>query len=336
MSCCGSGVTGLCGGCGCNPCSCIYQVINETNPVSGVTNVTCVNLSGICVVDAFQAGTIYFRGVASNSALLTVSLDATNHVVLLDLDVNGIAAALPQATTTQRGVGETATDAEALAKFSTTVFVTPSNFAAMAASTTFAGFTAYATNAQAITGTSAALALTPANLTAVFATNPLQRIFADSVARAAATPLFIGQWGYQSDTGQQYVGYGGAPGFWRAIITDGVQNDIQGFQISTGTLSMLSTLQMSNGSVLDFSSGQIAVNGGVQTDSLIGTDNTGTGTAYQLINFLSAFQVRTGYTPFTNPATIRTCNTGTVTLQQLAQLVGTLIEDLKAFLTPAT
>lgn len=39
--------------------------------------------------------------------------------------------------------------------------------------------------------------------------------------------------------------------------------------------------------------------------------------------------VQTGYTAFTNPATTRTCNTATVTLQQLAQIVGTLVEDLK-------
>ena len=40
--------------------------------------------------------------------------------------------------------------------------------------------------------------------------------------------------------------------------------------------------------------------------------------------------VTTGYTAFTNPTTRRTCDTTTVTLAQLAQIVGTLIEDLKS------
>jgi len=39
--------------------------------------------------------------------------------------------------------------------------------------------------------------------------------------------------------------------------------------------------------------------------------------------------VQGSYTAFANPSTLRTCNTSTVTLAQLAQLVGTLVEDLK-------
>jgi hypothetical protein len=57
----------------------------------------------------------------------------------------------------------------------------------------------------------------------------------------------------------------------------------------------------------------------------------------RLLNtFISTANTQTGYTNFTNPAVLRTCDTATVTLPQLAQIVGTLINDLKAVLLPAT
>ncbi|MCG9894415.1 MAG: hypothetical protein MH204_02920 [Fimbriimonadaceae bacterium] len=40
--------------------------------------------------------------------------------------------------------------------------------------------------------------------------------------------------------------------------------------------------------------------------------------------------VQTGYSAFSNPATLRTLDTGAATLQQVAQCLGTVIEDLKA------
>lgn len=52
--------------------------------------------------------------------------------------------------------------------------------------------------------------------------------------------------------------------------------------------------------------------------------------------FISTANTQTGYTAFTNPVVRRTCDTTTVTLPELAQLVGTLIEDLKAVKLMAT
>ena len=337
MSCCGggSGVTGLCGSCGCSPCTCVYQnIIQQGGSGSPATAGQCVNLSGVCVLDAFTANTMYFRGVDSGSAALTVSLDATNHTILLNLDINAIATALPQATTSQVGVGETATDAEAIAKVSLVNFVTPSNFAAMGASTTFAGLVELSTDAEAITGTSTTLAITPANLAAVLATGPSRQTFADAVGRNAAIPDFIGQPGYQLDTGQSYVGYGVAPGLWRAIITDTIQNDIVGFSFSGGAVVFGNTAQITTGGLLDFFGGQIAVNATpVPADSVLITGAAVGQFSSSLINtFLSVNNTQT-YT-ITNAVTTRTFDAAAATLQNTKDTLATLIQDLQATQKP--
>lgn len=72
-------------------------------------------------------------------------------------------------STTQTGIAELATDAEAAAKTDTARVLTPSNLAALAASDTFAGLIEIATNAEATTGTDTGRAITPASLAAVLA-----------------------------------------------------------------------------------------------------------------------------------------------------------------------
>lgn len=71
-----------------------------------------------------------------------------------------------QATTTTAGIGETATDAEAIAKSSTTTFLTPSNLATgnFQASTTFEGLIELATQAEVDAKTDTTRAVTPATL----------------------------------------------------------------------------------------------------------------------------------------------------------------------------
>lgn len=184
-----------------------------------------VGLTGQSILLSWDGVTANLKSISSANAMLTVTTDAPNNAVLLTVVASAVLAALPQATTSQIGVGETATDAEALAKASTTTFVTPSNFAAMDATQTFAGFIEIATNAEAITGTSAVLALTPANLTAVLQNSgSTTRIFADAVARAGATPNFAGQFGGQVDVDQPYYAYGVAVGQWRPILVGGISN----------------------------------------------------------------------------------------------------------------
>jgi len=300
---------------------------------------------------------MYFRGIdTTDAAILSIALNATNHTIELTINVNALASALPQATTTQKGVGETATDAEAQAKASIVNFVTPSNFAAMDASTTFAGFIEIATDAEAIAGLSTTLAITPANLKATIGTYGTTVTFADAVAKAAAVPAFKGQLGSEQDNITVWVGQDTVAGQWNPLLVlGGVQASIN--QMSSTTVVDLGGVNFEFSSVapggsVDFDLsmtaqffGTVNFDGAtfqigtvtVPANSVIVTDGIAGNLSHSLIaTFLSSANVQTGYTAFTNPATIRTCNTATVTLQQLAQIVGTLIEDVKAIKLPAT
>lgn len=74
------------------------------------------------------------------------------------------------ASETQRGMVELASDAEAIAKTRTDVALTPANLAAIGASKTFAGLVEQATNAETVTGTDDVRYTSPANIQALQAT----------------------------------------------------------------------------------------------------------------------------------------------------------------------
>lgn len=363
----------------CSNCGCNYIVNLPDNPVAEYTAAN-LNIGGIGVYDSTTNSEFGFRGIISDNAALTVVLDAPNFTINLDLDVASIATQLPQATTSQAGVGETATDAEAIAKASTIAFVTPSNFAAMASSTTFAGLVELATNAETQAGASATLAVTPAGLASVTSAQKVTQVFADAVARAAATPLFEGQYGYQTDTNQTYSGFAVAAGSWVNVLVEGATNTLEnatiikmdnattltiegtgaGDVLALGTNMVINVLsEASNfagtdvnfsgtnvsfsatnvflsGNALDLDSVAITISSGSVANSVLISDATNEFNAKLIDEFLSDENVQTGYTNFTNPAVLRTCDTATVTLPELAQIVGTLINDLKAKLLPAT
>jgi hypothetical protein len=348
-----------CGGCGCSRCNYTVVLPSEAPEVLSFQN---VNVGGVGVLDSATQPNINFRGVASANALATVTLDAANHNILLTLDSAAIAAALPAAITTQTGVLETATDAEAIAKAATDKIVTPSNFAAMASSSTFAGFVELATNAETQAGASSTLAVTPAGLLSVTALQKTTTTFADAVARAALAPTFEGQFGYQLDTNNPYVARGTSAGNWNNLLAFGISNTIPAgnatgvtfgagasFDWTNGDLSFIdvnvqtgqsvggTTWAWSTGTTIDYNGG-IIQNGGVTVPaaSVLTTAGLGVPSSRLLNTFISTANTQTGYTNFTNPAVLRTCDTATVTLPQLAQIVGTLINDLKAVLLPAT
>jgi hypothetical protein len=77
------------------------------------------------------------------------------------------------ASTTNEGIVELATDAETIAKSDTARVITPSNLAAIGSSATFAGLVELATDAEAITGTDTARATTPANVKAAASSGTL-------------------------------------------------------------------------------------------------------------------------------------------------------------------
>ena len=353
--------------CGCNPCSCSPRpAVCCTPTVESVTyDFENANLTGIGVFDNETNNLVQFRGLVSDAASLTITLNATDNTLVFDFDSSALVADLPDATTTQRGILETATDAESLAKAANDKIVTPSNFAAMGSTTTFAGLTAYATNAQTITGTSTTLAVTPAGLAAAGALYGTTT-FADAVARAAAVPAFAGQFGTQLDTDIPYISTGTSAGNWAPLLINGATNkntgviidldgsvftftgsgcltitgsaqfDVQSIQstFTDGTMKLGDTGLTQN---VDFFDTNIRIGGiDATAQSVFITQGSGT-LATALINtFVSSANTQIGYTAFANPATLRTLDTATATTQQIAQCLGTLIADLKAVKLPAT
>lgn len=352
--------TTCCSNCGCNPCgcgSCNYIVVlpSETPVQFAFSN---INLTGIGVLAGVSSPNVNFRGVASANGLLTVTLDAGNNAILLTVDATAIAAALPAATTTQVGVLETATNAEAIAKVATDKIVTPSNFSAMASTTSFAGLVELATNAETQLGSSAVLAVTPAGLKSV--TDLLNQTvrWADSVARAATVPLFEGQFGYQLDTLNAYAAWGTNAGEWNNLLTFGQTNVIPAAVTTAITLGagssiditggsellttftsewVSSTLRLSTNSVLDFDGTDVQVGGSsISANSVVITGGTPGNLSNKLINtFISTSNVQTGWA-VTNPSVSRTLDVSAATLGDVRAVLGTLINDLKAVLLPAT
>lgn len=353
--------------CNCTPCNCQPRPSICCTPTVESISYTFENgnLIGIGVFDNETDQLVQFRGIASNSVALTVTLDAPNNAIILDFDDAQLVAAIPDATTTQRGILETATNAEAIAKAAVDKILTPSNLAALGGSETFIGLLELATDAETIAGVSTTLAVHPAGLAAAAALYRTET-FADAVARGAAVPDFVGQFGAQLDTDVPYLAYAAGAGSWKQILASG-----DAFSVTQGapvTWSMPDTWDIDAGTTGDltftdfalitFSNSPVVFASSVQFDgnqnftatarifddgvivpanSVLTTSSTAGQLNSSLINtFISSANTQTGYTTFTNPATIRTCDTATVTLPQLAQLVGTLIEDLKARLLPAT
>lgn len=354
MSCCNT--------CGSNQgCNCIYAVVLPNNPVVGYSAKN-INLTGIGVYDSTNGTEFDFRGIVSGNNSLLVTLDAGNHSVLLTFNIAQIISDLPDATTSQRGVLETATNAEAQGKVLDNKILTPANLAALGSTTSFAGLVELATNAEAIAGAATNLAVTPANLAAVAAISTTTRVFADAVARAAVVPAFKGQFGYQQDTLQPYSAYDTVAGAWYVVIGEGAENPLTAptnilfngaTQLTFASTHCDGTLHYENSEVhldsvgLNLNAGSrinfaiptaIRVNSvDIPANSILTTGGTAGQLSSRLISTtVSTANTQTGYTTFANSATLRTCDTATVTLQQLAQIVGTLVGDLKAAKLPAT
>lgn len=358
MSCC------TCGNC-CQPgYGCLCQIVLPDNPVVGYSAAN-INTLGIGVYDSQSGNEFDFRGIYSGNSSIVIALDAGNNAISITLNIDQIIDDLPQATTTQRGVGETATDAEAIAKASITMFLTPSNLAALGASLTFAGLVELATDAETQAGVSVTLAVTPAGLASVITTLEQTTTWADAAARAVLVPSFAGQFGVQLDTDIPYISTTTlAGGFNRPLFTLNSANNVISsattVDLVTGARLIFDSSDVSGGIELDVeldvtSGGSVKFNGGVLNFDSPGSSflqiggaaaNANSvmiisGTAGDLTTvatigtFISTFDVQVGYTAFVNGAVLRTCDTTTVTLPQLAQIVGTLIEDLKAVQLPA-
>lgn len=357
--------------CNCNPCTC--EVTNccnspcvvqlpDTDPVAYTFE--NANLMGVGVLHAVDGTLVQFRGIVSTSPALNVTLDSPNAVINIDFDGSLLIAEIPTASETERGIAEVATQAETNAGIVDNVIVTPAKLAGRTATETRTGILEIATQAEVTTGTDDTRAVTPLKLATFAAGQLTTRTFADGVARGGATPAYDGQMGVQLDINVPFVANGtGVGDFDVPVLIDGantlsaamtianagfnithtgagavVFDNAGGVSFTIADARLLANTQLGNGSgeFVNFEGAILQINGGTVTDSLLGTDNTGFAVDYSISLFLSQYNTQTGYTTFSNPATIRTCDTATVTLQQLAQLVGTLINDLKARLLPTT
>lgn len=343
-----------CCNCNCDPCRCVPAAgcCPETETLTYTFENQ--NIIGIGVFDNETNLLVGFRGIVSLTNSVIVALDAANKAITLDFDIDLFVDDLPDATTTQRGVLETATDAEAIAKAATDKILTPSNLAAIGASATFAGLIEIATNAEAITGTSDVLAVTPASLAAVNATFKHTVTFADAVARAALVPQFDGQFGFQIDVNTPYFAYGVGAGDWAAIFAFGTTPVVDSLTTtvdltsgsdmnfdssdSTGFIRFQSGLEVTfqSGSFLDLNGTLQIGNVTIPANSVMITSAVaGTPSSKLLNTFVSTSNTNTGWTAFTNSAVLKTADCNTVTLPQLAQIVDTLIGALRNVLLPA-
>lgn len=351
-------------GCNSNPCSCQPRpsVCCAPTQESVLYTFENGNLTGVGVFDNETDFLVQFRGIVSDSSSLTVTLNAVDNTIVLDFDSAALVADIPDATTTQRGILETSTNAEAQAKAATDKILTPSNLAALGGTTTFSGLLELATDAETITGTDTVRATTPAGVAAAAALYKTMT-FADAVARGAAVPGFAGQFGAQLDTEQAYVAGSAAAGDWNGLFTFGGITTMSGattLNLNGSSLTLTggglvidgtntnsfggnytfnnATVTLSNVTTWDFGTDTVLKIGAatVPANSVLTTGGIGVISSTLQSDFISVQNTQTGYTTFTNPATLRTLNTATATTQQVAQCLGTLIEDLKAVLLPAT
>ena len=365
-----------CNSCGSSQsCGCNYIVELPNNPVVAYTCAN-INLTGIGVYDSQNGNEFDFRGITSGNNSLLVTLDAGNNSILLTFNIQQIIDDLPDATTTQRGVLETATDAEAIGKALNNKILTPSNLAAIGATTTFSGLIEIATNAEALAGASTSLAITPANLAYVNAAQLTTVVFADAVARGAAVPAFNGQFGYQQDTDQAYVSYGTNAGEWYVVMSESGTNPAS-FVITAGgiyfaagssltigdgaiasicTFAALSRTIYSAASKLDLSSTSLVQidNVSIPANSVVITGGVAGNPSSKLINtFISTSNTQTGWgvptgslerTTFTtyagqtisNPPTQAEVQVIDNNLRDVSKRLGALITDILAVKLPAT
>jgi hypothetical protein len=311
-----------------------------------------VNAIGIGVLNGTTGTNFEFRGIASDTLALTVTLDAPNNAIIISFNDELLIDDIPTATETVRGIAEVATQGETNAGALDDKIITPLKLFSMLATETQRGILEIATQAEVTTGTNDTNAITPLKLATNLTAQKLTRTFADAVARAAAVPDFDGQLGNQLDNNALIVSTGTIAGTFTPNMVFGgtlaVTGNIAGATADLTGLSVVGNTDFTGNFVgdgtswqflnynIDFTGVTLSASGTPfgATDMGLG-QYSGSADGKPLSQFISTSNLQSGYTPVTNGATIRTYDCNTVTLPQLAQALGTLFEDLKATKHPS-
>lgn len=298
-------------------------------PDSGTYTASNANVTGEGVFFQQDGNDFQFYGITNDDGYLTVTLDATNKAIVINLDTDLINGSIPDATETVKGKAELATQAETNAGADDTRIVTPLKLAGRTASTSQTGLVELATNAETTTGTDTTRAVVPAGLKAATDLLTIQDVAANAVVRDGKTPRFAGQLLPQLDTGVLYYATSTSPGAYSlaALPLTGTANvsalTISGdvvFQVSTTLGGVVNLLQATTVLQIDGTD--------VPADSLICTTGTsGVPSSTQILNFVSGFNTDQ-YTLGTYTTRFTVPNAATGTLEQLYDVVSTLLQTL--------
>jgi len=304
-----------------------------------------INLQGYGLYASVSSGLVSFYGI-EGSQYIDVTFDAVNKAVQISLDAEAFAGGIPQATESVLGGAKIATQTQTNVGTDDATIVTPLKLSGRTSTTARTGVAALATQGEVNAGTNNTKIVTPLTMaTLIFGGVPVGTVMLGETTQNLTAQT---TWDFDQtldikiagnsflnldvDNGTKFQN--GSVTFLSDITSSGGANFSGAVEFSAS-----GTVQFDSGTTIDYQTGTViqVSSVAIPANSVFITSGVAGHLSSALINtFISSANSQTGYTAFTNPATIRTCDTSSVTLQQLAQLVGTLISDLKLIKLPAT
>lgn len=301
------------------------------------------NILGIGVLDSVVDTVVSFRGIKAGD-YIDISLDNTNHCIVVSFDAAAFAVNLPQATESLKGAAELATQVETDAGVDDLRIVTPLKF--------HTGVVSLINNNIAFThrlihqGSN-----TIGETTTIDTTDQILEII------ASGGP-FAGTFTFDTNNGLQIVGQFGVNGQVNLtcgtgdsdsridLNTNAILNVNNGatlavttggaFTVNSGaSLSLAGTGTVQATGILDFEAGSVVKVSGtsIPANSVFITSGTAGHISSALINtFLSSANTQTGWS-VTGTSTNRTI-TNTSTATDVLNALATLVQDLLAMKVP--